>query len=242
MNSLRSSSRTRSRPWTGAAALATLALLVVSTQRGALAEGAAYTWTHVETHNGVQLFTSRAERHSYDVVRGTAVIPVEASRVIAALQAFERYPAWYHNAAEVRVLRLPTTVAAIGFGADGSPTHVPETGPWVLYIRQHAPHLEDRWTLLRCGLRAGPSGSIMVEFHSLRRTQASHEEAVQMDLRGYWLVRPRGRTHTEVTFMVDADPNTIVPALLVDPELHNVVTQTLLNLRKYVTADAQRSG
>ena len=63
-----------------------------------------------------------------------------------------------------------------------------------------------------------------------------------MEVRGYWLVRPKGKTHTEVTFMVDADPNTIVPAFFVDPELHNVVTQTLLNLRKFMTTDVQRSG
>jgi hypothetical protein len=214
-------------------------LLVASIELSALAKGWEYSWTLVETHSGVQLFTSRAQRHSYDAVRGTAVVPVEASRVISALQAFERYTAWYHNAAEVRVLRLPSSIAAIGFGADGSITHVPETGPWVLYIRQHAPHLEDRWALLRCGLRAGPSGSIIVDFHSLRRAQPENEDAVQMELRGYWLVRPRGSKRTEVTFMVDADPNTIAPALFVDPELRKVVTQTLLNLREYVSAEVR---
>ena len=235
----RASSQPGSRSSKRAAAVTTclwlLSLLVVSTQPIARAEGSTYSWTLLDTHNGVQLFTSHAAQHSYDAVRGTSVIPVPAPRVIAALQAFEHYTAWYHNAAEVRVLLRPKTDAAISFGADGSLAHVPQMGPWVLYIRQRAPHLEDRWALLRCELRAGPSGSVMIEFRSLRREQSEHEGAVQMALRGYWLVRPRGTTHTEVTFMVDVDPNTIVPALFVDPELHAVVLQTLLNLRKHVS-------
>jgi hypothetical protein len=114
--------RTRSR------SLLLTTLVVASIDLSALPKGWEYSWWLVETHNGVQPFTSPAERHSYDAVRGTAIVPVQASRVVSALQAFERYTAWYHNAAEVRVLRLPSTIAAIGFGADGSITHVRETG------------------------------------------------------------------------------------------------------------------
>lgn len=218
-------------------------VLLLSLSAGiALAETGKYVWTRIESDQGIELFTSPAERHNYDVVRATAIIPAQASRVISALQAFERYTTWYHNAAEVRVLRLPTTIAAVGFADDGSITHVPNTGPWVLYIRQHAPPLEDRWAILRCELRAGPSGSVLIEFQSLRRAQPRHDGAVEMALHGYWMVRPRGRSRTEVTFMVDADPNTALPALFVDPELRNVVTQTLLNLQKHVTTKTAPGG
>lgn len=85
---------------------------------------------------------------------------------------------------------------------------------------------------MQCVFRAEPRGSLLIEFHSLARSYAGPDDAVRMDLRGYWELRPVGPTRTEVTFMIDVDPNTLAPALLVDPELRDVVVITLQNLRK----------
>jgi|GEM_PF-4404241 len=208
----------------------------------AVADGSRYAWTAAETRDHIQVFTSEVASHSYDAVRAKAVITAPAARVIAMLQQFERYSSWYHRVSEVRIVRQPKAMPEIGIGSDGSLLHVPDTGPWILFLRQHTPPLDDRWALLRCGLRAGPRGTLLIEFNSLQRAFAEPKDAVRMDLRGYWELRSIGPSHTEVTFMLDVDPNTVVPALFVDAELRDVVVITLQNLRKSLDPRARNDA
>jgi ribosome-associated toxin RatA of RatAB toxin-antitoxin module len=63
-----------------------------------------------------------------------------------------------------------------------------------------------------------------------------------MDLRGYWQLRPLDATRTEVTFMLDVDPKTSVPAFLVDPQLQDVAVETLRGLERQAGKLAQQAG
>lgn len=206
------------------------------------AEEHRYSWAPADAQDGIQVFTSIVTRHNYDAVKASSIMPVPAAQVFEVLRAFERYTSWYHRLADVKVLSEPRALAAVGFAPDGSLDHVVTSEPWILFLRQRTPPLEDRWTLLHCKLRAGARGSLLIDFHSLKGAHRGPEDAVYMDMRGYWRLQPLGAARTEVTFMVDVDPNTAAPAMFVDPELRGVVTETLTSLRKVVLRSAAAKG
>ena len=183
----------------------------------AQAEEATYSWKTGAAQSEVRVSISAVRRHAYDAVKVTTNVPASTARVLAILKAFETYTQWYHRAAEVRVLQRPA--APTGEVA------------WTLFFRQHAPPLDDRWTILRARLRTEPKGSHFIEFHTIQHPFTPPEHTVHMDLRGYWKLRPLGPGRSEVTLMIDVDPNTAVPAFLVDPQLHEAATHTLAALR-----------
>jgi hypothetical protein len=180
-------------------------------------------------------------RHSFEAVKGTSVLNVPSRQLLSILQAFEGYTQWYYRAAEVHVLSAPKNVPEVSIAPDGSLTHVPSGGPWLLSFRQRTPPLDDRWTVLHCAFRAGPQGSLLVEFRSVKHEKTAPEGTVPMDLRGYWQLKPLSATRTEVTFMLDVDPQTSVPAFLVDPQLRDVVVETLRGLLRRASALTARA-
>lgn len=202
-----------------------------------IADDFSYSWQDGDSEAGVRLYTSEVQRHGYDVVKGTAAVPFPARHLLDILQAFERYTQWYYRAADVRVLSAPEKVPEVSVAADGAFTDIPSGGPWLLYFRQRTPPLADRWTILRCGFRRGPGGSLRVDFHTQRaRGFRAPKDAVHMQLHGYWQLKPLGTARTLVTFMIDADPDTSVPAFLVDPELRAIVVETLGGLQRQALA------
>ena len=209
---------------------AAVALLVLLQTQPAHAQPPVYSWRARDADPNIRLSTSASPRHRFDAVKATAIVSASASHLLAVLQAFEHYPLWYYRASEVRVLQRPQTLPEVAVEPDGKLTRVPSAGPWLLHFRQRIPAIADRWTLLRCGLRAGAHGSVLMEFHSVKPAY-DVEGAVRMELRGYWQLRPLTARQTEVTFMLDVDPNTLAPAFLVDPELRDVVVQTLRQMQ-----------
>lgn len=197
------------------------------------AQTSAYAWRPRDTdaQDKIRLSTSASPGHRFDAVRASVVLAAPASQLLSVLQAFEHYTLWYYHAAKVRVLRRPERLPAVTVGTDGQLGNVPDVGPWLLHFQQSVPAIADRWALLRCAIRAGKAGSILVEFRSVEPAY-DVPDAVRMKMHGYWQLKPLTATHTEVTFMIDVDPNTLAPAFLVDPELRDVVVQTLRGLQK----------
>lgn len=217
-------------------ALLPLTVLAAALPRTVTAQSHGYSWSFAGTDGGVRVAQSSVTRHKFDAIKASVIARSPVARLFTILQDFEQYTAWYYRVADVRVLRRPETALRLTVNRDGRISHAPGA-PWVLYFRQRTPPLEDRWTVLQCELRAGPGGSLRIAFRSAPGyPYRAPQDATRMSLRGYWQLRPLGDARTEVTFMVDVDPNTSAPAFLVDPQIRDAVVETLRALQRRARA------
>lgn len=165
-------------------------------------------------------------------MQGVVTLPFGGEALYMTLYDFERYPSWYFDCADVRVLEAPATHPPIPALADGRFGSIAPGGPWTLFFRQRTPPLDDRWAILRCTYRAGTGGTLLVEFKSVEpHPYPAPKGLVRMQLNGSWILRLMDARHTEVTFQLTVDPRTSAPAFIVNRRLRETVFETLRGLR-----------
>jgi hypothetical protein len=214
-------------------ALAASSLSVVALTASAFAQaGPTYTWERADAQFGFAVYTSGAPNHSYDVIKVVAMLDVPLRILLGALEDFERYPNWYYDCSRVRVLTRPAMAAQVALRADGTIESVSSAAPYALLFVQRVPPLDNRWAIVRASMRQRGTG-LVIDFQSLDTdARRGPSGAVRMRLHGAWTLAPLTRNRTQVTFLLDVDPNVSMPAFLVDPRLREIAVETVHGLQR----------
>lgn len=214
------------------AKLALFALLLApSALVGSQAAANSYRWLYEDSADGVATWTSESSKSSLGAVKVMTRFALRPEALVEAMRDVASYPRWYSECLETRVLRSPAKVGPVVLDRNGRfvPRAVDEA--YVLFFRQQAAMLDDRWAIIENTSRIGRDGSLQIAFRSLAGYRfRGPKDAVRMDVSGEWVFKPVDRDHTQVSYVVDLDLKTTLPDFLVRPRIRDAARRTLLAL------------
>jgi hypothetical protein len=213
-------------------ALASLLCAAVASADGNVSSFA-HRWEYQGREDGVAIWTSETGSTSLGAFKVVTRFALRPQALVATLRDVARYPRWYQDCAQTRMLRAPRQAEPVVLDRNGKFVVRKVEESYVLFFLQHASMLDDRWAVIENTSRVRVDGSLEVAFRSRDNyPYPAPSGAVRMSVAGEWVLTPVDHDHTQVSYTVDIDLRTTTPNFLVRPKVQDAAKLTLLALGK----------
>ena len=175
------------------------------------------SWSLKKDKNGIQVFTRKSAQSSLDEFKGVALIEATVAEIVELFKAVEKMPQWVPDCKSSELLVL----------AQYYQVHYTVTSaPWPLkdrdaYVQYHYYQTDDN--------------GVKVVFQGLPDYEPEVPDYIRVPtIDGHWLLTPKSKTTTEVTYQVHAEPGGAIPHWLANTAAVDTPFDTLKNLRDFL--------
>ena len=178
-------------------------------------------WKLAKDENGIKVYLSRPVGSDYQSFRGVAPIKADIPTLSRLQENLTIACKWLYACADMRLLKV-----------DGDKTFV--------YLTTDLPSPASvRDMVLQVQTELLDNGTVIRHLSAIRGMEPEVEGVIRVnELRGEWIMVPKGERETEVTYQMQADPAGAIPAWLANRFVIDAPMVTLKTLR----AVAERQG
>jgi len=177
-------------------------------------------WEEIAKGQGIRVYKKEVPGRSLPVFRGVGVVKENIFDVLAVLYDVPRRVHWVHKCSSSDVLKEYNELDRLVYSRTAAPWPISDRD----VIVRTKTHVDRDTMTVRVTFKTDRDPSVPVV-----------DGVVRMDrLRGYYEIKANGRSETQVTYQVDADPGGLLPAWLVKIASKDLPLKTIANLRKQV--------